>query len=186
MCENEERFLLADLNAENLDRTKDKDVKRKLGDNGLKQIIDKATRVTRDTRSLIDIIATSHKQNALDTIVYGNSMSDHNLVGMIIKKDNRKFIPRMVYKRNYAKYDIDSFKTDLRNQSWTQVRNEASASNGWSTFKRLLKSVIDKHAPLGQKKIRGCDCPWLTNEIRKKTNERDFLLRKAKKDKRRK
>ena len=108
-------------------------------------------------------------------------MSDHNLVGMIIKKNNRKFIPRMVYKRNYAKYDIESFKKDLRNQPWTQVTNEASASSGWSTFKRLLTNVIDKHAPLVQKKIRGRDCPWLANEIRHKMNERDFLLRKARK-----
>jgi len=71
-------------------------------------------------------------------------MSDHDLVGMIIKKNNRKFIPRIVYKRNYPKYDIESFKKDLRNQS----TNEADASNGWSTFKLLLKNVIDKHAPL--------------------------------------
>ena len=37
-------------------------------------------------------------------------MSDHDLFGMIIKKNNRTFIPRMVYRRNYAKYGIESFK----------------------------------------------------------------------------
>ena len=94
-------------------------------------------------------------------------MSDHDIVGMIVKKNNRKFIPRIVYKRYYAKYDIESFKKDLRYQPWTQVIIEPTASNGWNTFKRLLKIVIDKHAPFIQKKIGGRDCPWLTNEIKK-------------------
>ena len=79
-------------------------------------------------------------------------MSDHDLVGMIIKNNNRKFIAKMVYKRNYAKYDIESVKTDLRSQPWAQMTNEASTSNGWSTFKRLLKNVVDKHAPLVQRR----------------------------------
>ena len=58
------------------------------------------------------------------------------------------------------------------------MTNEASASNGWSTFKRLLKNVIDKHAPLVQKKIRGRDCPWLTTEIRKDIDEETFFCEK--------
>ena len=97
---------------------------------------------------------------------------------MIFKKNNRKFIPRMVFERKYAKYDIESVKKDLRNQPWAQVTNEANASNGRNNFKQLLKIVIGKHATLVRKKIPGRDCPWLSNEIRK---ERDFLLQKARK-----
>ena len=119
-------------------------------------------------------------QNVFNAIAYGSFMSDHDFVGMIVKKNNRKFIPRIVCKRYYAKYDIESFKKDLRYQPRTQVTKEPTASNGWNTFKRLLKIVIDKHAPFIQKKIRGRDCPWLTNEI-KKINKKDFLLRKARK-----
>ena len=36
--------------------------KRVIRDNGLEQIIEKATRATRDTKTLLDIIKTSHKQ----------------------------------------------------------------------------------------------------------------------------
>ena len=63
MIENKETFLLGDLNADYLNRTKDRDVKRIIRDNGLEQIIEKTNYVTRDTNILIDIIATSHKQN---------------------------------------------------------------------------------------------------------------------------
>ena len=48
-------------------------------------------------------------------------------------------------------------------------------------FKSLLKSVIDKHAPLTKKRVRGRDSPWFTNEIKTKTYERDYYLRKARK-----
>lgn len=54
-------------------------------------------------KTLIDIIAKSHEQNVLKSIVYGDSLSDHDLVGVIIKKNNRMFIPRVIYNRNYAK-----------------------------------------------------------------------------------
>jgi hypothetical protein len=44
-----------------------------------------------------------------------------------------------------------------------------------------LKSVIDKHAPLIKKRVRGRDSPWFTNEIKTKAHERDYYLRKARK-----
>ena len=41
--------------------------------------------------------------------------------------------------------------------------------------------MIDKHVPVFEKKVRGRDCPWLSNEIKAKMNERDHYLRKARK-----
>ena len=46
-------------------------------------------------------------------------------------------------------------------------------------FKSLWKSVIDKHAPLIKKRVRGRESPWFTNEIKIKAQERDYYLRKA-------
>ena len=179
--ESKETILLGDLNAEFLRQAKDKEVKRIIRGNSLEQIIKEPIRVTKDTETLIDIIAISHEQNVLTSIVYGNSASDHDLIGVIMKKNNRKFIPRVIYKRNYSKYNVDNFKQDLQNQPWTKATREDNVHNGWKTFTSLLKTVIDKHAPLEKKKIRGRDCPWLTSEIHKKINERDFFLRKVRK-----
>ena len=57
LCENKETFFLGDVIADYLNRTKEKDVKIIIRDNGLEQIIDKATGVTKDTQA-INIIAT--------------------------------------------------------------------------------------------------------------------------------
>ena len=92
------------------------------------------------------------------------SLSDHDLVGVIIKKNCQK-----------------SFRKDLQSQPWENVEKEQNAENAWAIFKGLLKSVIDKNAPLTKKKVQGQDSPWLTNEIRLKMNERDYWLRKARK-----
>ena len=115
ICENKETILLGDMNADYLQQSKDKNIKRIISTNSLKQVIEKPTRVTKDSSTLIDIIATSHEQNILKTMTYTNSISDHDLVGMIMKKNNRKFKSRTIYTRNYAKYNEANYKSDLRN-----------------------------------------------------------------------
>jgi hypothetical protein len=100
---------------------------------------------------------------------------------MIMKKNNRKFKPRTIYTRNFAKYNEANYKENLRNLDWENVTQEPDINNAWDTFKSLLKSVIDKHAPLTKKRVRGRDSPWFTNEIKTKTYERDYYLRKARK-----
>ncbi len=52
-----------------------------------------------------------------------------------------------------------------------------------STFKELVSNIVNKYAPMIERKITGRDCPWLTSEIRSKINQRDYLLRKAKRSK---
>ena len=98
--------------------------------------------MTKDSSTLIDIIATSHEQNILKTMTYANSISDHDLVGMIMKKNNRKFKPRTIYTRNFAKYNEANYKENLRNLDWENVTQEPDINNAWSLI--LLISPISK------------------------------------------
>ena len=50
--------------------------------------------------------------------------------------------------------------------------------HGIKMYNILLKA-INRHAPLIQKKVRGRDCPWLTNNLRKAMLERNSLLKVA-------
>ena len=49
----------------------------------------------------------------------------------------------------------------------------------WNSWKHLLMSVIDKHAPLKTKRIRKHRSPWITNELLREIRKRDFLKKKA-------
>ena len=42
-----------------------------------------------------------------------------------------------------------------------------------------MLNVMNKHAPFVQRRIKGRSCPWLNSYIRKKINNRDYHLRKA-------
>ena len=49
----------------------------------------------------------------------------------------------------------------------------------WETWKNVFTSIADKHAPLRTRKVRSKHAPWLTNEIKKQMNHRDYLKQKA-------
>jgi len=50
-------------------------------------------------------------------------------------------------------------------------------------FCNKLKSVFDDQAPFVERRIKGKKSPWLSPDIKKSINERDKLLRKARKSK---
>ena len=181
VCEDKETILLGDLNVDYLRQQNNKEIKHIINVNGLKQIIKAPTRITKDSKTLIDVIATTHEQNIANSITYANSISDHDLVGIVMKKNNRKFTPRRVRKRNFAKYNVTAYKNDLAGQNWDSVYKEQDDNNAWNSFKTVLKAVMDKHAPFTDQKVRGRDCPWLSSEIRSKIHERDYWLKRARK-----
>ena len=43
----------------------------------------------------------------------------------------------------------------------------------------IAKQIIDKHAPLIKKRVRGKDCQWISIIVRSKMNERDYYLKRA-------
>ena len=43
----------------------------------------------------------------------------------------------------------------------------------WLNFKSAYISVVDCHAPLINKQVKGIDCPWMNGKIKKVMNERD-------------
>ena len=57
--------------------------------------------------------------------------------------------------------------------------NEEDVNSAWLKWKELFLSMCNKHAPVRRKTIRGVKCPWLTVATKKLMNERDSVLRKA-------
>ena len=51
----------------------------------------------------------------------------------------------------------------------------------WTLIKHILARCINRHAPITKKTVKGKPIPWLTKEIKKQMNDRDRLLRKARK-----
>ena len=64
------------------------------------------TRTTATSKTIIDIIATTHPDRIEGSIVEANSLSDHYLTGVIRKLHCMKFKPRMIVCRDYSKFNI--------------------------------------------------------------------------------
>ena len=84
--EYKETIVLGDVNCDYMKNSAHPEIKNTFTRNCLKQIIKRPTRTTKNTRSLIDIIATRHENNINNYIVFPNSISDHDLTGASIKK----------------------------------------------------------------------------------------------------
>ena len=46
-----------------------------------------------------------------------------------------------------------------------------------------MTEIFNRHAKIIEKKVKGHKCPWIGNDIKKLMNERDQVLRKARKTK---
>ena len=93
--------------------------------------------------------------------------------------------------RNYTRYNSLAFCNDLREINWEKNMNSTlpERSNAdlntidrmWLNFKSAYISVVDRHAPLINKRVRGIDCPWMNGEIKKVMHERDKQSKIARK-----
>ena len=95
--ENKETIITSDLNCNYLIKNDQKEIKDSINLNGFKQLIDQPTRTTSTSKTLIDIIATTHPNRIEKAIVEANSFSDHDLTGVIRKLNFTKFKPRKIY-----------------------------------------------------------------------------------------
>eukprot|EP00794_Sanderia_malayensis_P020900 gene20900-22951_t len=181
--ENKETILAGDLNCNYLVPNDHKEIKDALRIKGFKQLIQSPTRTTRKTKTLIDIIATMDKTKICNSIVHANSFSDHDLSGIVRKMHVRKFPSKIILSQDFSNYNKQAFKEDLQNVDWAEVfqagRSNERINLGWDLFKQKLTEVIDRHAPIVEKRKRGRSCTWLSKEIKQKMHERDYHLRKA-------
>ena len=181
--ENKEIVIMGDLNVDFLKKSSNKAIREILLTNGLKQVIEFATRTTSTSKTLIDIIATTHEDNICKQIVIGNSISDHDLTGVIRKINCKKYTPKIIKARNFSKYDIEIFKQDLSNAPWDHIYNINDVNTAWRFFKSIFLSIVNKNAPIIKKTIRGQNSPWLTNDIKTSINERNHHLKIARRTK---
>ena len=175
--ENKKSIILGEINANYLDKKKNIDLKNTLKTNGIKQVIEKATCVTKDSSTLLDIIASNKPNNISHCDTIPASLSDHDMVGCVRKLHHFKYNANIITCRNFSNYDQHALCNELQYHDWKPLYNTNNVNNAWNYFKNVLKTAFDDHAPYIKKKIKGKPCPWLTSAIKSSMNERDNLLR---------
>ena len=179
--DDKETILLGDFNVNYIKKNDHREEKDLIASHGFKQLIKDPTRVTSDSTTLIDVLLSNRPLNISKTSVVPLSLSDHDCIACVRKVNNAKIPSREVTSRNYKDYDPHRFTLDLLSYDWQPLYTSTNVNDAWGYCERILQKTINRHAPLVKKRVKGRDCPWLSTEVKVTMNNRDKILRKARK-----
>jgi len=167
--EQKETIILGDLNTDFIKNNDVDNIKHTLTINGFSQLIKQPTRITINTSTLIDIIATNKTKNIKKAEVR--------------KQNNIKYEEKIIKSRNYSRYNPEKLQNDLKNVNFSSVFNATNVNDAVQLFTDILSNVFNKHAPIVKKRLKGKPTPWLNVNIKADMDRRDKILRKARKTK---
>ena len=78
----------------------------------LSQLINQPTRVTEETRTLIDLFITNSEESILHSGVYPLSISDHNLIYAVRKISIPRSSPRYIETKSFKNFKTGEFKSE--------------------------------------------------------------------------
>ena len=129
VAEEKETILMGDINCDFLKRNDHRNVKNTFSSYGFKQKIKDPTRITPQTSTLIDIIATTHPENVKSSIVLGSPLSDHEFVAIIRKINCQRAKLRKGLSRNFSKYYHEAFQKELASVSWDDILKQTNVND---------------------------------------------------------
>ena len=145
----------------------------------LTQLIVSPTRVTMNSRTLIDHMYTTCGDNHVLSGVVKTHVSDHFLTFSIVNCNDVNEPPNTIRSRSFKNFKEDAFVNDLIQLPFVDIQRESDVDEAWGKWYDLLMSVINKHAPYKTKRVRKKQCPWITGDIIAFMHTRDFYHRKA-------
>ena len=147
----------------------------------LEQIIKIPTRITPNSKTLLDIIITKMDDTkVVDSGVIHVGISDHSLVYAGRKVAVLKEKPKIVETRQFKNFNTARFQQDL-DQALNSILfyDYNNANIAWHVWKETFLAVADTHAPVLKRKVKSEHNPWMTNQIKTMIHHRDFLKKKA-------
>ena len=184
--ENKECIVSGDFNCDLLkpDQSNQKHIKRIYKTYGFKQFIDKPTRTTSESKTLIDHISSNRPECVSRSDVIPCGISDHDIVFLIRSMRISKFKkePKIMTVGKCKNYDETMFLADLSKIQFDEIKNITDDPNEmWTIWKTWFLNVLNRHAPISDITIKGNNLPYITVEVRQMIRQRDYLRKKANK-----
>ena len=181
--EQKETFLIGDVNCNDLDLVCKNKVSETLRyiycEYQLKQLIRTPTRPILTSQTLIDHFASNKPKLIINFDVFTTGFSDHDLIFGIQKVSSRaNREPKIIKPRQLKNYDPVKFCRDLGKVNWDLILKQGSAHAMSSEFENCFVTILDKHAPLRQHKVRNTYALYIDHELRHKMFLRDFYKKR--------
>ena len=145
----------------------------------LSQLIVSPTRVTINSKTLIDHMYTTCVDNHVLSGVVKTHLSDHFLTFTIINCNDINESPNTIRSRSFKNFKEDAFVNDLIQLPFVDIQEVKDVDEAWNKWYDLLMSLVNKHAPYKTKRVRKKQCPWITGDTIASMHTRDFYHRKA-------
>ena len=176
--------IIGDLNYNLLEpNEKTKEAKQILESLGLKQHIQKPTRIQNQKPSLIDHIWTSEQNKEIIESGTVDGISDHAGIYMKLNHQHKK-TETTITCRSYKKYTkeklCEDFTSNLKDTRFNEAIREEDVDKAMDHFMQALKKAADENAPLKTFKRKDEDnshVPWFTQELRDLISQRNNILK---------
>jgi len=126
---------------------------------------------------------TNNPSTISKVIVEPLSLGDHELIGCIRKYNHAKYESKTIRFRDYKSYNTEKLIRDVNTINWKPLYECNDVDIATNYFTESLKSVFDVNAPIKTKTVRGKPAPWLKGSLKRFMDDKDKLLRKARKTK---
>ena len=177
-------ILMGDINID-VDNKKSighKELKNFMELHNLKNLIKKKTCFFKDHESSIDVILTNKPKRFFKSKCYELGISDcHKMVSTCLRQKVAKLKPKTLTYRSMKNYDKDIFFKELKCELEGFMVTDVNDS-----YNKLLKSItrlLDKHAPLKNKRLRGNQAKFMNKNLSKAIMKRASLRTKYLKNK---
>lgn len=167
-------------NSDNSESDNGKRLLRIINSCGLTNIINTPTRITANSKSLIDLVITSQPSKTYISGSIDLGISDHHLTFAIFKAARSKALPKIISAKNYKLLDVNQLKSDFDQAPWHVSEIFDDIDDCVAFWQCLYDDILHHHLPSRDAKIRDKSLPWINTSIRKEMNKRYKLLKDAK------
>ena len=179
---NKSVFILGDFNDDLF--LKGNSVTKLVKNNNMTQVIDRATRTTSTSATLLDLIITNKPDEILSHDVVPLVIADHDLVSVVINVRKPRKLSVVKSFRDLNNYDKDTFCSLLRDNVpfLNSIFETDDVDKQVCIFNDIFTKCMDMCAPTVTRAVKGRPAPWMCDEIREAMQDRNELQKQLKVD----
>ena len=144
---------------------------------GLSNLVTGNTCFSNQYQSSIDVILTNCPKSFQLTSVYETGLNDcHGLIATTMKSHIPRLKPKNIIYRTFKNFNSKDFFLDVKNIGLDC--NIDDPNNLYTDLSVKFRKVVDKHAPLKKKFLRGNNAPFINRNLKKAIYVRTNLKKK--------
>lgn len=111
----------------------------------------------------IDVMLTNRSKSFQKSSAIETGISDHHKMTVtVLKTYFKKLKPIIIKYRSYKHFDEFSFKQELNYSLQTRDKENMK----YDEFKNVFMEVLNRHAPIKEKTIRGNNAPFMNKTVK--------------------